>query len=242
MKGLKNATVLVLTGLFVALFTALPSFAATNKGVRVNAEYSAVTKFEDGGDSICFGATQKQKCKATKSMKLSCDLYIPTGAVKKDMFFSIDPMAGMGIGNTWYTLYGKYKVQLELDKKGNPILYKQGDKGVEGKINSSIASVKKRSGFYVVSLKKIPLCSWAFEGTPDNKLEINTKENVNISTYVRVERVCKTKWSGYMFIDNLTIYAGKTLKMTFDKKDYKDMVAYRFDDKKVTARVKEIKK
>jgi hypothetical protein len=45
-----------------------------------------------------------------------------------------------------------------------------------------------------------------------------------------------------MFIDNLTIYAGKTLKMTFDKKDYKDMVAYRFDDKKVTARVKEIKK
>ena len=62
-----------------------------------------------------------------------------------------------------------------------------------------------------------------------------------ISTQVRIYRRGSKAWTGNVFVDDLTIHAKKTLKMKFDKKDYKEVFCYKFTDETVKAKVKKIK-
>ena len=125
--------------------------------------------------------------------------------------------------------------------KKKPTLYWQADDGVGAKLKSKNGTVKKKKGFYVVKLKKIPLCDWAFERTPDTRIDIKTDKNVYLSTQVRIYRRGSKAWTGNVFVDDLTIHAKKTLKMKFDKKDYKEVFCYKFTDETVKAKVKKIK-
>ena len=124
-----------------------PALAA-NKAVRVKTTFPANEGDNDDSQHVLFGAVQKTKCKATKKMKLSCTVYIPVSAMKdKDDFFSIDPMVGLEIGKKYYgTIFGKYRVHLQL-KNGKPVLYKETDNGLEGKLSASRGTVKKKNGF-----------------------------------------------------------------------------------------------
>ena len=224
----------VLTAGFVFHATAL---AASNKAVRVKTTFPSRKTAHDN-EHLLFGATQKTKCKATKNMKLSCTLYIPeTAMAGKDTFLSIDPMVGLEIGEKYYgTIFGKYRVHMGQEN-GKMVFRKETDDGLGAKLSGKTASVKKKNGFYVITLKKLPLCSWAFEWAPENRVKINTTKNFKLDTYVRICRSSDKKWTGAVYVDNLTIYAGKTLKMTFDKKDYSSVFSYKFVEEKVTASV-----
>ena len=243
MKKVKKNLLFLLCILSSCFSLASLTYAASNKALRVKTTLPVV---KEDGDSqaanVMFGALPKKKCKATKNMKLSCTLYIPTSALDKNTFISIDPMAALTVGEKYYgTVFGKYRVHLELEK-GKPVLYKETDNGLGKKLSTKIGTVKKKKGFYVVTLKKIPLCSWAFDMAPENKLKINTKKNFNIHTYIRILRHSMSKkWKGYLYVDDLTLHAGKTLKMTFDKKDYKELLAYKWVEEKVKASVAVVK-
>ncbi len=241
-KRQKKWCLLLLCILAVSLISATPALAASNKAVRIKTTFPVNDGENDDGQNVLFGAYQKTKCKATKKMKLSCTVYIPVSAMKnKDDFFSIDPMVGLEIGKKYYgTIFGKYRVHFQIEN-GKPVLYKETDNGLEGKLSASRGTVKKKKGFYVVTLKKLPLCSWAFSWTPDNKIKINTKKKFNLATYIRILRHSDKKWTGSVFVDNLAINASKTLKMTFDKKDYKGVFAYKFVEDKVKASVAVVK-
>ena len=219
---------------------AVPAFAA-NKAVRGNLKTIAFDPENDDPNHIFFGATQKSKGKATKTMKLSCEVYLPVSALKSDGdHFIIDPMVGLWDDKGYYgTIYGKYRVCLQLQNK-KPVLLKETDKGIGAKLSSKVATVKKSGKYYVITIKKIPLCNWAFDMTPDKKIKIVTNKNVYLDTYVRVCLRGKKAWNGYVYVDNLTLYAKKTQKMTFNKKDYKDLIAYAFTKRKVTAKVTKI--
>ena len=240
-KRLKKWCLLSFCILALSLMSTTPALAA-NKAVRVKTTFPANEGDNDDSQHVLFGAVQKTKCKATKKMKLSCTVYIPVSAMKdKDDFFSIDPMVGLEIGKKYYgTIFGKYRVHLQL-KNGKPVLYKETDNGLAGKLSASRGTVKKKKGFYVITLKKLPLCSWAFSWTPENRIKINTKKKFNLSTYIRILRHSDRKWTGAVFVDNLKIYASKTLKMTFNKKDYKGVFAYKFVEEEVKATVAVVK-
>ena len=245
MNVMKKILITILCVFCISAFCGTAVFAAVNKAVRVKVTLPETSEKNIDDQSVFFGGTLNKKCKATKNMKLSCTVYIPVNALKKGDFFVIDPMVGLNTPSKYLgTVFGKYRVQVEMNNKGTFNIWKQTDEGVAGKLGSKYASVKKQGNFYVVTIKKIPLCSWAFNGTPDNKVKMYTAKSLYLSAYARVYRNSSKKWTGYLYMDNITLYAQKTLKMTFDKKDYKDVFAYKFNSFKsgtVKAAVKAVK-
>ena len=241
MKKIKKSFLLLLCVLSSCFVLTSLVFAASNKAVRVKTTFPAIKGDSDDSQHVMFGGVQKTKCKATKSMKLSCTLYIPEAAFGKDTFFSFDPMVGLETTKKYYgTIFGKYRVHLQSEN-GKMVFRKETDDGLGAKLSAKTASIKKKNGFYVIALKNLPLCSWAFDWTPDKKIKINTSKNFKLLTYIRVFRHSGKKWSGAVYADNLTLRAGKTLKMTFDKKDYSSVFAYKFVEEKVTASVAVVK-
>lgn len=239
MIGTKKGFAVFLMVLCLSLLGATPSMGA-GKGVRVKKTFQKYSTKTEDSLHVMFGAEQKVLSRATKTMKLSCTLYIPSGALKKGDFIAFDPMTYLFDKDGFYgTIFGKFNVQLELNAKNEPVLKKGTENGLSA-LSSKYGSVTKKKGYYVVKLKKLPLCSWAFEGTPDHKVKINTKKNVYLATYVRVYRHSSRKWTGSLFIDDLILYAKKTLKMTFDKKDYGDVFAYLFVEGKAKAVVSKL--
>ncbi len=219
------------------------SVFAAGKGVRTKKTFPKSTEKTRNSCNVFFGGTQKAASRPTKSMKLSCTLYIPASSLKKPHdFFQFDPHVNMYDSKGEYcgSIFGKFRVQLELNEKKQPVLLKGTDNGV-AKLNKKYASVTKKNGYYVVRLKNLPLCNWAFDLFPENVIDINTAKTMHYETCVNVSRHGSGKWTGYIYADDFILNAKKTIKMTFDKKDYTSVSAYNpFEDEKLTAAVKKL--
>ena len=217
--------------------------AAVNKALKMtNASFSDKTNFNRfKGAELCAAFLKNDKLKKS-GMKFSATVYIPKKALKNpgDMIcidgylYLQDPKAGnknkkqspsqewpyyLGAVETQYDFYLQYneKKQVEVYKH-NWDINKKSKAG-------NYASVKKKSGYYIVTLKNVPYCKYYFNEKNERKKLVTNKSYLLSPSVLIISETAKS-WKGNLYADDLKV---KTAKMTqtvsFDTKDYKGLYA-----------------
>ncbi|MBR1692043.1 MAG: hypothetical protein IJ711_04635 [Lachnospiraceae bacterium] len=222
---------MVLAILVTTVVVAVPlqADAASNKALRMKVSFTG-DKYtgDEAHDAAIYPkngysmGVSFQEAKPTKSMKMSADVYVPVSALKKDGDnVEINMYVNITEGETYIgDVNSKYN--FELRKEGKKIVVKKYDPAKDKESSAGkLASVKKSGKYYVVKLKNIALnktaTQWNEDGT-STQIKIPTG-NCWLNGNVEVIGTC-SKSSGYVYADNLQLKAKKTIKITFDKKDY----------------------
>ncbi len=220
----------LLIGLLIP-FGALDAQAAANKALSMKVSFNGKTSSDEVTDddwnnnSYMMYAAYKKNVKVQKGMKASQTIYFPASVLKKDgdcinfsIFLNIDNTNGKVVGCLWgadaFTICrenGKVKL-----KRFNTI------KGKEQKVGN-LATLKKSGQYYVVSIKNLTFQSkiWPDSGKPVKVAKYNKK--CNVAQAVSFTGLCRKTNSAVVYLDNLSLKSDSTYKISFDKKDYKDV-------------------
>ncbi len=172
------------------------------------------------------GVLLKKKVTLTKKMKVSATYYIPAKLLKKKgSNVNVFPILAIDNGNeqtvqVWcknvvVLSKGKSKVKVNMynDK------YKKVKVGKMAKLSKKTVKIGKQK-YYVLKLNKMPLKTTGLvsENGQEYAVAIPTgKRPVQILSSIAA---FGSKYKGALYMDNVTLKAKKTTKVTFDKKDY----------------------
>lgn len=221
------AKLLVLT-LFVGALAAIPcdtAQAATNKGLRMKVSFNGKREGDAAYDNNCYGflAQYTKTSKLKKNMTVSGKVYVPVSALKKngDIIHInvwedlITDKKGEYIGS----IESNYTIMLIKDGKKLRLAKWNASKEKEEKIGN-LATYKKSGDYYVITLKNVPLEN-KYRNNKGKKVSLNTKTAYKIAQGISVTGTCSKVSNKYVYVDDRSIKAASTLKITFDKKDYK---------------------
>lgn len=254
---MKKTAKLHVVGLFTALFAlvfSLTAFstnvnAAVNKAARLYVSFDGKkeVKEQDWDKHVYSIDTMLSKTSKIKSgMTVSYKIYIPKTLFKKNgdgIDFCMDlglltqdkkTKQYKGIGSVNKTRW------ISVEKNGKKISL-GGCNDATGKVtnNPKYASIKTSGKYYVLTMKDT-LGKVYYDYKAEKEKKINTKTAYTLVPSLVVHGY-GSKFSGYIYLDEFTVKAAKTLKVTFNKKDYKDMGAWYWGGKDWTNKLKIVK-
>lgn len=253
MKSMKENVKLHIVAVFAALFAlalSLAAFttraeAAANKAARLYVSFDGKkeVKEEDWSKHVYSIDPMLPKTSKIKSgMTVTYKVYFPKTLLKKDGD-GIDICMDLNL-LTQDKKTGAYKRIGSVNKARWAFVKKEGKKvslqvckDATGAVikNPSYASIKSSGKYYVVTMKDV-LGKVYYDNKTGKEKTINTKTSYTIAPSLVIHGI--GKFSGYIYLDELTVKAAKTQKVTFNKKDYKDIQAIYWGGKDWTKKLK----
>ncbi len=250
MKKTKAASLIFIIALIMCPGSLIHTQAA-DYALSAKKSFDIAILNKDGTDNyndqdLYFEVQHTKTGKLKKNMSISCTIYVPVSALKKNNeFILLDPslvLCTKKNGQLQYTgrIVGKYGLQLQYDAhQRKVVLWKHAQDVVTGV--GKYGSFTRKGNYYVVKMKNIPLMNKYFTDNPDNMKKINTKKAYYLLSNLRVFRMGKSEWTGTFYIDNLQLKSTSTQKVTFNKKDYADIGAFNFGkDGNMKVKVKKV--
>ncbi len=220
----------LLIGLLIP-FGALDAQAAANKALSMKVNFNGKTYREEVTDddwndnSYTMYATYKKNVKIQKGMKVSQTAYVPVSLLKKNgdqvnlcVYLDLETTKGKYVGSIW----GAYSFSIRKEDKGIVLTRWNNAKEREEKAGK-LASFKKSGKYYVVQIKNLTFEPniWTENATAIKVAKYN--KTCRVSQALNVVGLCAKSKNAAVYTDNLSIKSNSTQKISFDKKDYKDV-------------------
>ena len=119
-------------------------------------------------------------------------------------------------------LEAKYMYVAEMTKEGVKLAVVD---TAAGKVQYS-ANLKENGEYYIASIDKLPLNNKAYLYSSGKYGKINTKKAFVLQPTITVTIDTAAAAKGTIYLDQLNIYASKTLKISFSKKIYTGLYIY----------------
>ena len=225
---MKKTSTVILATLFLALFAGSTVFAASSMAMRGNItlEKTPNKSYENSWANYNMGVCINGKTRLTRNMKMDGTIYIEKKLLSKGNVIGVgcnlnlqnlnkqDSWAGNVESMDNFTLINDDGRIVVLRNHGyNKDFWKAAPVG-------SMLKVTETGKYYVVKLNKVPLNAF-YKDKDDKKTEFdskNTTVEANFSLYVGDDgNTILKKVSGYVYLDDVTVYAEKTLKCDFEK-------------------------
>lgn len=122
---------------------------------------------------------------------------------------------------------GQYTVMLRKNGKKIELAKWNETKQKEEKIGK-LATYKKSGKYYVVTIKNMTYQSkmWNSKGKQVKVSSLAGKSKYYMAQCVNITGLCAKSKNVNLYVDNLTLNGNTTQKVTFDKKDYRDVLGW----------------
>ena len=240
-------TAVCLAVTLLMLLAMVSTVSAADKSLKLrNAHFNKAegSSYSVRGAELCAGFLKNDKLKKS-GMKFSADVYIPVSALKKNGGqITLDGCLYLQKTNLgtdakkdgriedWKGLIGfaetRYNFYISLKKNGKFELKKHEwdtDKITDA---GKYLSVTKKGKYYLIRMINVPFTGKYYKYLPKKDdysyVPMVTQKTYFLSPSVILTSDAKKAWSGNIYVDNLKVTSGtKTQKITFNKKDYKDL-------------------
>lgn len=218
----------LLTSFHAADVQAATSASKSNKALSMKVSFNGETHAKGtvsdetwSTNTYMLSAAYKKDVKVQKGMKSTQTLYLPASLFKKkgdevclSLYLDIKTTKGKEVGKLW----GMESYTVRKGSK-NVELYKNGTDGKEKKVQT----VKKSGKYYKVTIKNQSYQSyiWSDAGKGTKVAKYNKKAQVAQGFYIT--GLCTKSKNVTVYADDLSLKSDATYKITFDKKDYRNL-------------------
>lgn len=251
----KRIKKLHISGIIAALFfltlsvfmSSVSVSAATNKAARLYVTFDGKEEVKDGDwdkHVYSIGLFLPKTSKVKSGMTVSYKIYIPKSLFKKDGDY-VDICMDLTLAgkdkNGYYGVGSIYKTRwVSIEKRGKKFEGRICN-DVTGKMEkfSKYASLKSSGNYYVLTMKDVLGKNYYDYKARKNK-KINTKTAYTLIPELVIHG--NGKFSGYIYLDEFTVKAAKTQKVTFSgAKEYTNLGASYWGSKDWTKKLKIVK-